>query len=310
MTLTELKYVVAVARERHFGRAAESCFVSQPTLSVGIRKLEEDLGVSIFERGGADIKLTPIGEQVVRQAYKILDECHLLRSIAEQGKDPLKGALKVGTIHTVGPYLLPSLIPLNIQDNPDMPLILNEDYTVQILESLRSGELDCAILALPIPTTGLEILPLYREPFVAALPITHQAAKDKVLKLSKIEDDTILILGQGHCFRDQVIEFCPDQLQFKPMNRDNERILEGSSLETIRHMVAAGIGISLFPISAVYKDRSKYISYLPIHVESAESKPERTIALVWRNSFARKEAIFALADSIRKTNLLGLEFMS
>jgi DNA-binding transcriptional LysR family regulator len=176
MTLTELRYIVAVARERHFGRAAEACFVSQPTLSVAIKKLEEELDVKIFERGGSEVSVTPLGEEIVRQAQSVLEQAGAIKEIAKRGKDPLAGALRLGIIYTIGPYLLPELVKHTIERYPQMPLMLQENFTVKLLEMLRTGELDCAIMAEPFPDTGLAIAPLYDEPFVVAVPATHPLA--------------------------------------------------------------------------------------------------------------------------------------
>src|SRR5690606_7533906 len=173
MTLTELKYIVAVARERHFGRAAEACFVSQPTLSVAIRKLEDELGVVLFERGGTEVGVTPLGLKIVEQAQRILEECANLVEMAKQGHDPLAGPLRVGVIHTIGPYLLPYLVPTQIKHTPQMPLLLQENFTDRLLELLRQGEIDCAIVALPLPDTGFAMQELYDEPFLVALPKSH-----------------------------------------------------------------------------------------------------------------------------------------
>ena len=176
MTLTELRYIVAVARERHFGRAAETCFVSQPTLSVAIKKLEDELGVMIFERGGSEVGITPIGMQIINQAQKVLEASSEIKEIARQGHDPLTGPLKVGVIHTVGPYLLPYLMPTHMQDNPNMPLVLQESFTQRLVEMLRQGEIDCAIMAAPVPDSGLDFFSLYEEKFVLAVPHDHRWA--------------------------------------------------------------------------------------------------------------------------------------
>ena len=203
MTLTELKYIVAVARERHFGRAAEACFVSQPTLSVAIRKLEDELGVTLFERGGAEVGVTPIGQRIVAQAQKVLEESASIKEIARQGHDPLAGPLRVGVIHTIGPYLLPRLVPEQIRRTPQMPLLLQENFTVRLVELLRQGEIDCAIMALPLPEAGLVMQPLYDEPFVVAVPNDHELAKQAAVDAQDLKQQTMLLLGSGHCFRDQ-----------------------------------------------------------------------------------------------------------
>src|ERR1700733_7116657 len=182
MTLTELKYIVAVARERHFGRAAEACFVSQPTLSVAIKKLEDELNVQIFERGTSEVSVTPIGEQIVTQAQRVLEQTLAIKEIAKQGKDPLQGSLRLGAIYTIGPYLLPALVRQMIDAVPQMLLMLQENFTLKLIELLKQGEIDAAIMALPFPETGLMVRSLYDEPFVVALPKKHRWATRKSIE--------------------------------------------------------------------------------------------------------------------------------
>jgi len=304
MTLTELKYIVAVARERHFGRAAESCFVSQPTLSVAVRKLEEELGVVLFERGGNEISITPIGERIIVQAQKVLEESANLKEIARQGHDPLSGSLRLGVIYTVGPYLLPRLMPLLIQRVPQMPLLLQENFTHRLLELLRQGELDCAIMALPLADSGLAVEPLYDEPFVVAVPRHHPWAERESVTAEELKEQTMLLLGSGHCFRDQVLEVCPELARFSPTSDGMQRTFEGSSLETIRHMVAAGIGITVLPAASIPEERKpgdllQYLSLEP-------PVPTRRVVLVWRKSFPRLQAIQALLDAIADCHLPGV----
>lgn len=305
MTLTELKYIVAVARERHFGRAAESCFVSQPTLSVAIRKLEDELGVTLFERGGAEVGITPIGERIVAQAQKVLEESAALKEIARQGHDPLSGPLRLGVIYTVGPYLLPRLMPLLIKRAPQMPLLLQENFTHRLLELLRQGELDCAIMALPLPESGLQIRPLYDEPFVVALPRGHAWAKRQAISSEELKEQTMLLLGNGHCFRDQVLEVCPELSRFSTTAEGMQRTFEGSSLETIRHMVAAGIGITVLPAASVPESPGPddLLRYLPFEAPV----PTRRVVLAWRKSFPREAAIEALVQAIADCHLPGVE---
>jgi len=210
MTLTELRYIVAVARERHFGRAAEACFVSQPTLSVAIKKLEEELELKIFERGGNEVSVTPLGEEIVRQAQAVIEQAAAIKEIAKRGKDPLAGPLRLGIIYTIGPYLLPELVRQVIERSPQMPLMLQENFTVKLLEMLRTGELDCAILAEPFPDTGLAIAPLYDEPFMAAVPMSHPLAARKIITTAELKQQTMLLLGTGHCFRNHVPAVCQE----------------------------------------------------------------------------------------------------
>ncbi|WP_353149559.1 LysR substrate-binding domain-containing protein [Pollutimonas bauzanensis] len=307
MTLTELKYIVAVARERHFGRAAEACFVSQPTLSVAIRKLEDELGVVLFERGGNEVGITPIGLRVVAQAQRVLEEGANLREIARQGHDPLAGPLRVGVIHTIGPYLLPRLVPTQIAATPQMPLLLQENFTVRLLELLRQGEIDCAIVALPLPESGLMIHPLYDEPFLVAVPKDHPWTKLKEIDAASLKEETMLLLGAGHCFRDQVLEVCPELSRFSASSEGIQRTFEGSSLETIRHMVAAGIGVTVLPTSALSMPglENNLLAYIPFK----KPVPDRRVVLIWRKSFPRPTAIDALISAIRDSDLPGVNYL-
>lgn len=307
MTLTELKYIVAVARERHFGRAAEACFVSQPTLSVAIRKLEDELGVVLFERGGNEVGVTPIGLRVVAQAQRVLEESANLREIASRGHDPLAGPLRVGVIHTIGPYLLPRLVPTQIAHTPQMPLLLQENFTVRLLELLRQGEIDCAIVALPLPETGLMMHELYDEPFLVAVPKNHPWVGRKEIDASELKEETMLLLGTGHCFRDQVLEVCPELSRFSAASEGIQRTFEGSSLETIRHMVAAGIGVTVLPTSALSMPglENNLLTYIPF----SKPVPDRRVVLVWRKSFPRPTAIEALIEAIRDSALPGVNYL-
>ena len=293
MTLTELKYIVAVARERHFGRAAEACFVSQPTLSVAIRKLEDELGVTIFERGGSEVGVTVIGQTLVSQAQKVLEESANLKELARHGNDPLAGALRVGVIHTIGPYLLPKLVPWHISCTPQMPLVLQENFTVKLIELLRQGEIDCAILALPLPEAGLATRALYDEPFVVVIPASHPWANRKSISAEDLKQQNMLLLGSGHCFRDQVLEVCPELSRFAAASEGIQRTFEGSSLETIRHMVAAGIGITVMPLTAV--PESERNNTLLRYIKFDKPVPDRRVVLAWRKSYPRMVAIETLA---------------
>ena len=317
MTLTELKYIVAVARERHFGRAAEACFVSQPTLSVAVKKLEEELDVKIFERSSNEVTITALGEDIVRQAQTVLDQAAEIKEIAKRGKDPLAGVLTLGVIYTIGPYLLPDLVRQSIDRTPQMPLMLQENFTVKLLEMLRTGEIDCAILAEPFPDTGLAIAPLYDEPFLAAVPSTHPLAQQESISTQQLKNETMLLLGAGHCFRDHVLEVCPEFARYASNAEGIRRSFEGSSLETIKHMVAAGMGVTLVPRLSVANDALQsprrrrsdepYIRYLPIVEPDGSAPPKRRVSLVWRRSFTRYEAIAALRNAIHACKLLGVE---
>ncbi|MFM7284678.1 MAG: hydrogen peroxide-inducible genes activator [Betaproteobacteria bacterium] len=301
MTLTELRYIIAVAREKHFGRAAEACFVSQPTLSVSIKKLESELGVIIFERGGSEITLTPIGENIVQQAQRVLDAANQIKEIADQGRDPLRGALRLGVIYTIGPYLLPRIIKSMIERYPDMPLILQENFTVRLVEMMRTGEIDVAILADPFDTTGLDTLPLYDEDFVVAVPKKHHWTKKQQIASVDLKQETMLLLGVGHCFRDQVLEVCPEAARFAANSAGIQKTFEGSSLETIRHMVAEGLGITVLPRMSVSLDDDPLLKFITF----APPVPNRRIVLAWRKSFSRDRAVDALHEVIHSVELPG-----
>lgn len=307
MTLTELKYIVALAREKHFGRAADACFVSQPTLSVAIKKLEEELNVPLFERGSNEVSLTSVGERVVVQAQRVLEEAAVIKTIAQQGKNPLSGPLRVGVIYTIGPYLLPQLVSEMIHEVPSMPLILQENFTVRLLELLKQGEIDVAILALPFNDAGFVTQPLYEEPFVAAVPRKHPWAERKSIAADELKTENMLLLGAGHCFRDQVLGVCPELSRFSQSSEGIQRTFEGSSLETIRHMVASGIGLTVLPSSSVPNPvpADSLLAYVPL----ADEDTERTVALVWRKSFSRKEAVDALHRGILNCKLNGVRYV-
>jgi LysR family transcriptional regulator, hydrogen peroxide-inducible genes activator len=306
MTLTELRYIVAVARERHFGRAAEACFVSQPTLSVAIKKLEEELDVKIFERGSNEISLTPLGEAIVRQAQAVIEQAQAIREIAKRGKDPLAGPLRLGIIYTIGPYLLPELVKHVIELSPQMPLILQENFTVKLLDMLRTGELDCAIMAEPFPDTGLALAPLYDEPFVIAVPSNHPLAERETVSSEELKRETMLLLGTGHCFRDHVLEVCPEFARFSSDTEGIRKSFEGSSLETIKHMVASGMGVTVVPQLSVPPEPSLHLRYVPF----APPVPTRRVVLAWRRSFTRYEAIAALRNAVYACSLPGMKRLS
>ena len=320
MTLTELKYIVAVAREKHFGKAAEACFVSQPTLSVAIKKLEEELQLKLFERSANEVSVTPLGQEIIQQAQSVLEQAALIKEIAKRGKDPLAGALRLGVIYTIGPYLLPSLVRHMIAQAPQMPLMLQENFTVKLLEMLRTGETDCAILAEPFPDTGLAIAPLYDEPFMAAVPMAHPLAKQTSVTAEQLKNETMLLLGTGHCFRDHVLEVCPEFARFSSHAEGIRKSFEGSSLETIRHMVAAGMGVTLVPRLSVpdaalldspqRQNEDAYVKYLPITDAAGGAPPTRRVVLAWRRSFTRYEAVAALRNAIYACALPGVTRLS
>jgi len=295
MTLNELRYIVAVARERHFGRAAEACHVSQPTLSVAVRKLEEELGVSLFERRKGDISITPIGEQIVSQAQRVLEEVAGLRQIALQGRDQLAGPLRLGAIYTIGPYLLPHLIPQLAETAPQMPLVVEENYTAVLCEKLKQGDLDIIVISLPFDEPGIRTLPLYEEPFVVLIPASHPFNQEEEIGIEQLSRENVLLLGAGHCFRDQVLEVCPDCLGKSADGRPRQA-LESSSLETIRYMVASGLGVTVLPCTATGAER--FSERLVQIRRFAGTPPSRTVALAWRKSFPRPEAVNAVREAI------------
>ncbi len=323
MTLTELKYIVAVAREKHFGKAAEACFVSQPTLSVAVKKLEEELDVKLFERSSGEVTVTPLGEEIVRQAQSVLEQAAEIKEIAKRGKDPLGGPLKLGVIYTIGPYLLPELVRQNIARTPQMPLMLQENFTVRLLEMLRTGEIDAAILAEPFPDTGLAMAPLYDEPFMAAVPAGHPLAQRAEVSSEELKAEHMLLLGSGHCFRDHVLQVCPEFARFSSATEGIRKSFEGSSLETIQHMVAAGMGVTLVPRLAVpaaalaarpakaaKSGDGALIRYLPVRDRADGEPPTRRVVLAWRRSFTRYEAIAALRNAIYACALPGVTRLS
>jgi LysR family transcriptional regulator, hydrogen peroxide-inducible genes activator len=300
LTLTELKYVLAVARERHFGHAAEACHVAQPTLSVAVKKLEEELGVMLFERGGGgEISVTPAGERVVEQAARIFELVDGIKDHAAAAKDELAGTLKLGVIYTIAPYLLPWLIPVMNREAPNMPLMLEENYTKVLTEKLKKGEIDAMLIATPVEDSGILSLPLYDEPFRVALPAEHPLRKQKTVSSADLDAENILLLGTGHCFRDQVLQACP------ALNRAARgglaKTLESSSLETIRHMVASGVGVTVLPCTA---PRMNYVDDDLLTLRPfSDTPPSRLVSIAWRKSFPRPKAIEVVRQAVLATDL-------
>ncbi|QLF93592.1 hydrogen peroxide-inducible genes activator [Pseudomonas sp. ABC1] len=294
MTLTELRYIVTLAQEQHFGRAAERCHVSQPTLSVGVKKLEDELGILIFERTKSAVRLTPVGEGIVTQAQKVLEQAQSIRELAQVGKNQLAAPLKVGAIYTVGPYIFPHLIPQLHRVAPDMPLYIEENFTHVLRDKLRTGELDAIIIALPFQEADVVTRTLYDEPFYVLMPAGHPWTARESIDPELLNDRSLLLLGEGHCFRDQVLESCPTTRKGEAVSHTT---VEASSLETIRHMVASGLGVSVLPLSAV--DSHHYAPGVLDVRPFTSPAPFRTVAIAWRVSFPRPKAIEILADSIR-----------
>ncbi|GAB3680546.1 LysR substrate-binding domain-containing protein [Salinisphaera aquimarina] len=304
ITLTELRYLVALDKERHFGRAAKRAFVSQPTLSVAVKKLESELGVTVFERNRGEARVTPIGRRIIEQAYRVLGEVSALEAVAEQGRDELKGALRLGVIYTVGPYLLPHLIPKLRESTPDMPLIIEENFTGTLTQQLRNNELDAVIVAMPYEVASLSTWALYDESFVVVMPQNHAWTARTEIDANDLAQEELLLLGPGHCFRDQVLELCADC-------RDREgqgQSQAGSSLETIRHMVASGLGITVLPRSSIpgLSEESRLLETRPF----AGTSPTRRIAIAWRKSFPRPKAINLLRDAVMNCDPSGVTLLA
>jgi len=299
MTLTEMRYIVALARERHFGRAAEACHVSQPTLSVALKKVEGQIGAALFERTATDVRITTLGERIVEQATRVLAEAVKLEEIAEATGDPMSGQLRVGIIYTIAPYLLPQLIPALSRQAPKMPLFLKEDFTANLIPALKSGELDVIIIALPFAEPGLVAQAVYEEPFRVVVPANHPWAGYEAIDADELDGQNLLLLGQGNCFRDQVLESCPR------LNGQDAlaHSLEGSSLETIRYMVASGAGVAVMPSSAAdpLLDKEPMVRVLPF----VGTPPSRTVGLVWRVTYPRSQAIDALRAAVLSCQLPG-----
>lgn len=289
MTLSELRFVIAVAKERNFRRAAEKCYVSQPALSMAIKKLEEDLGVQIFERSLTDISATPIGEKIIEQAIKALEEVNYIREIAQQGNNQLNGSFRLGLIYSVGPYLLPEIIPILRQRAPDMPLDIEENLTVQLEAQLKSGIIDAAVVALPFDVPGINTLALYDEKYVVMVPATHAWANRSSVSADELADENVLLLNSGHCYSHQVLQACPD------LSRKGQ-VLQGNSLETIRNMVASNLGITVLPCSAASE---RYLNPLLKVIPFEQPVPVRRVALAWRKSYARELAVMSVVDSIK-----------
>ena len=303
MTLTDLRYIVALSQERHFGRAAEKCHVSQPTLSVAVKKLEDQLGITLFERSAADVKITEIGRQIIAQAENVLREANQIRDIAEAGKDPLAGPLRLGVIYTIGPYLLPALIPLLTQRAPRMPLVIQENYTAKLAEALKRGEIDVAIIALPFDEPGIVVQQIYDEPFRVVMPANHTWVDAKQISADRLQEEPLLLLGAGNCFREQVLAACP----LCAHGTGLQKTLEGSSLETIRHMVATGLGITVLPSTAA--DPLVASQNLVAVRNFSAPEPSRRVALAWRVTYPRTKVIDLLRHAILDSHPPGVSVL-
>ena len=296
MTLTEIRYIIAVADEKHFGRAASRCFVSQPTLSIGVKRLEDELGVTLFERSKSGVHLTAVAEQLVEKARDILREVDSFKELSDHLKDPFLAPLRIGAIYTIGPYLFPSLLPALKTAEPRLKLYIEESFTGTLRQMLRKGQLDAIIVALPFTEPDIEVRELYTEPFEVLLPATHPWSSEPSIPAKQLHTENVLLLGEGHCFREQVIDACP-ALSKSVYDRDNV-VAEGSSLETLRHMVASGLGVTVLPASAAGLE-----NYAPGYLTTkpfTKPEPSRIVAVAWRKQFPRTEAIELLINVIRK----------
>jgi len=292
LKLKDLRYLVALADTRHFGRAAARCFVSQPTLSAQLRKLERYLGADLVERQPRRVALTEMGEQVVARARRILQESEEIVAVARRDRDPLSGKLKVALIPTIGPYLLPGIAPAIRRALPRLQMLLYEFRTAPLLDKLRSGEIDLGILALPVDLNGLEMRELFEERFMVALPSQHRLAARRSIGTSDLKGETLLLLEDGHCLRDQALEVC------NRIDVRESQDFRATSLETLRQMVAAGLGVTLLPEMAVHTPfgNPRTLATRPF----ARPAPVRQIGAVWRKSSTRVPAINAICDAIVK----------
>ncbi len=292
LKLKDLRYLVALADERHFGRAAQACYVSQPTLSTQLKKLEDMLGVALIERNPKQVTLTEAGEQIVARARRILEASDEVLALARTHRDPLAGKLRMAMLPTIGPYLLPRVAREIHKALPRLEMQLYEYQTGPMLEKLGTGQIDLGILALPVEMEGLEARQLYVEPFVLAIPAQHRLAKQKSVKIEDLGNETLLLLEDGHCLRDQALEVC------SRVGMQEKQDFRATSLETLRQMVATGAGVTLLPELASLNDygASRDLALRPF----ADPKPMRYIGAIWRKTTARRPAIEAVCKLIEK----------
>ena len=287
MTLQELRYIVALADTGHFAKAAERCHVSQPTLSTQLKKLEDYLGVTLFDRSLRQVSATPAGREIVERARLVLAEVDRIKAIAKQSLDPMARTLNLGVIPTAGPYFLPHAVRVAHRAYPQLRLLLREDFTANLLNALAQGRVDAALLALPVPGEGLQAAPLFQEPFVAALPKGHALAKKKTIDAHELAREKILLLEEGHCLREQALEVCG-------LRGDFGEEVKATSLETLRQMVAIGIGCTLLPALAA-KGRNAGIELRSLK----QPVPSRTMGLVWRSRSPFQDTLQRLAETWR-----------
>lgn len=297
MTLTELRYIVTLAREQHFGRAAEQCNVSQPTLSVAIRKLEDELGVSLFERGKQGVLTTPIGQRVVAMASGVLEQAAAIKDVAAADRDQLEGPLALGTLGTIGPYLLPQFIPLLQQAASHLSLYVEEDKLPVLTGKLRGGDLDAILVAAPFNEPDVVAQTLFEEPFVLLLPPSHPLAAKAAIAPTDLDPAEVLLLGEGDPFREQVLDAFP---HLRPQGDAVRSGVSGSTLETLRHMVASRLGITILPQAAA--SLPLYAPQILVSRPFQEPAPKRTLVLAWRISFPRHKAIDLLRRAIQASS--------
>jgi LysR family hydrogen peroxide-inducible transcriptional activator len=300
MTLTELRYITTLSQVQHFGQAAERCNVSQPTLSIAVKKLESELGVELFERTKSHVRPTPVGEKIIAQSQQVLEQAAAIKDIATSGRDQLNSPLHIGAIFTIGPYLFPNFVPCLHRSVPHMPLVIEEGYTSNLRERLRKGDVDVIIVALPFKEPDVVVQPLYEESFVVVLPENHRLAAQSAVEHRDLELENTLLLGEGHCFRDQVLEAIPNINSAPEGSAKIRTMTEGSSLETLCYMVASGLGITVLPQSATFGTQFKGSGL--VTRPFADGSPSRTTALAWRASFPRHKAIDALRNAIVNSN--------
>lgn len=291
MNLRDLEYLVALAEHHHFGRAAESVYVSQPTLSTQIKKLEAELGVELIERGSRQVMLTHAGERVVRRARHVLGDVDEIRAIARQERSPHTGSLRLGAFPTLAPYLLPHLMPAMAQSYPELEVLLVEEKSQALLAGVRDGSIDAAFIAMPVHDDTLIVEPLFAEEFVLATPAGHPLASSDAVATAELEGEKLLLLNEGHCMREQILDVC------NAVGSGERRGFHATSLETLRLMVAAGVGVTLLPQLAVAPPvvANPAVALTPF----AEPAPFREIVLVWRRTHVQRDLIEAVAEATR-----------
>jgi LysR family hydrogen peroxide-inducible transcriptional activator len=299
MTLTELRYIVALAQEQHFGRAAERCHVSQPTLSIAVKKLEEELGV-LFERGKTRILPTPLGAKIVAMAAKVLEQAAAIKDVAEADKEQIEGPISLGTLPTIGPYLLPQFIPLLQETTHKLSLYVEEGSVTELAGKLRNGDLDALLITLPFAEADVVVQPLFDEPFVLLLAADHRLAAKARIDAADLDPKELLLLGEGTALRDQIIAAFPHLDPQKQSGAGVRTFTQGATLETLRHMVASHLGVTILPQTAA--EAPLYAPNLLTTRPFADPVPKRTLALAWRVSFPRHKAIDLLRKAIQASS--------